>query len=111
MLVLDSEQKPHATPTDFRESDKERDERRMLQVGSINGVKYPIKSQNWIDEDGKVVGPNTLVRQRLAEVSVLCRRIEQTPIHDHVPNAAVYCIRCCAKDEESFEFSAMIDAV
>lgn len=42
---------------------------------------------------------------------MLCARIEQTPVHDDVPEAAIYSIDGCEDNEDRLVFRAVVEAV
>ena len=83
----------------------------MLDIVSEDGVKDPIKAENWVDDDGDIVQPNLFVCKRISEKGVrLAGGVKQTPVHCQIPGCAVYGVDGCAEDEQSFKFGRLMKA-
>ena len=111
MLVLDAEERPHASTADLGKSDEEAQHGGVLQVLGIDGVEDPIEAQDRVEQHSEVVDPRSPVAERVAEEGVLRVWVQQTPIHGEVPNGAVDGVDGREEDEGGAELGPLVDAV
>ena len=102
MLIFDTEERPHTSAADFRETNEKAEESGVLDVASVDGVEYPVEAKNRVYNHCCVVHPRTFVAKHVAEKGILCIWITETynrqwasrqvnndtltPIHCKVPN-------------------------
>lgn len=67
VFVLDTEERPESTTENFRERDEKGDDRRLLQVVSVDNVEDPVEPEDRVDDHRHVVPPDLLVRQLMAQ--------------------------------------------
>ena len=111
MLILYTEDYPHSSTADLRQTDEEGYDSRVLYVCCVDRVKDPVEANDRVDNHRNVVGPRAFVGKCLAQKFVLCVRIQQTPIHDDIPEAAVDSINGSAEDEECFVGRAVVETI
>lgn len=44
----------------------------MLDFVSEDGVKDPVKTEDWVDDDGDIVEPNLLICKRISKKAMRC---------------------------------------
>jgi hypothetical protein len=71
MFILNTEQCPHTSTTDLGETDEETDKGAVLKVLSINGVKYPIKSEDGIQEHCQIIPVFILISADITKKSLV----------------------------------------
>lgn len=76
VLILNPEYCPNATSQDLGESDEEGDQRRVLSIGRVYGVEYPIETDDGIDDHRRIVPPCLLVCESIAEEGVFGVHVE-----------------------------------
>lgn len=57
MLIFNTEQRPHTTPQHLAEGDKEGYQAGVLCIIRINGVEYPVETNDGVDDHGSIVPP------------------------------------------------------
>ena len=83
----------------------------MLDFVSVDGVQDPVKAENWVNDDGRVVQPNLLICKRISEKAVrFAGGVKQAPVHHQIPESAVYGVDRCAEDEQSLKLGSLIKA-
>jgi len=81
----------------------------MLDFVSEDGVEDPVKTENWVDDDGDIVQRNLFVCKRISKKAVRSACwVKQTPVHYQIPDRAVHGVDRCAEDEQSLKFGSLM---
>lgn len=57
MFVFDSEEGPHASAADFGEANEEAEDGRMLEFVGVDGVEYPVETEDRIEDHRQIIYP------------------------------------------------------
>jgi hypothetical protein len=61
-----------------------------LDVMGVDGVENPIKAKDRVQYHGEVVDPYSTETQNISKKRIFRVRVEQTPVHEKIPNGTEY---------------------
>lgn len=80
----------------------------MLNIVCVDGVEYPVEAEDGINYHGYVVDPDRFEGEVVPEEAVLGVGVEETPIHNQIPNTAIDCIDSSTKNKKCSQVRRLI---